>query len=156
MDRTEKLFMPLWQPFTGIRAETMIGSLSDEEERTVALAAHHYFQAKYEDAARESQRFLNSPCPEIRATALLLHGMANVGLGNAELVREDFAALKRSARQPKDEKMAAVYDALRFLLAVFFHTDGEIEPVEEAHAALLPEGTRLYLLYAAAHGLYLQ
>ena len=156
MDRTEKLFMPLWQPFTGIRAETMIGSLSDEEERTVALAAHHYFQAKYEDAARESQRFLNSPCPEIRATALLLHGMANVGLGNAELVREDFAALKRSARQPEDEKMAAVYDALRFLLAVFFHTDGEIEPVEEAHAALLPEGTRLYLLYAAAHGLYLQ
>ena len=156
MDRTEKLFMPLWQPFTGIRAETMIGSLSDEEERRVALAAHHYFQAKYEDAARESQRFLNSPCPEIRATALLLHGMANVGLGNAELVREDFAALKRSARQPEDEKMAAVYDALRFLLAVFFHTDGEIEPVEEAHAALLPEGTRLYLLYAAAHGLYLQ
>ena len=156
MDRIEKLFMPLWQPFTGIRAETMIGSLSDEEERRVALAAHHYFQAKYEDAARESQRFLNSPCPEIRATALLLHGMANVGLGNAELVREDFAALKRSARQPEDEKMAAVYDALRFLLAVFFHTDGEIEPVEEAHAALLPEGTRLYLLYAAAHGLYLQ
>ena len=148
--------MPLWQPFTGIRAETMIGSLSDEEERTVALATHHYFQAKYEDAARESQRFLNSPCPEIRATALLLHSMANVGLGNAEQFREDFAALKRSARQPGDEKMAAVYDALRFLLAVFFHTDVEIEPVEEAHAALLPEGTRLYLLYAAAHGLYLQ
>ena len=83
MDRKEKLFMPLWQPFTGIRAETMIGSLSDEEERTVALAAHHYFQAKYKDAARESQRFLNSPCPEIRASALLLHSMANVGLGNA-------------------------------------------------------------------------
>ncbi len=156
MDRTEKLFMPIWQPFTGIRAETMIGSLSDEEERTVALAAHHYFQAKYEDAARESQRFLNSPCPEIRATALLLHSMANVGLGNAEQFREDFVALKRSARQPEDEKMAAVYDALRYLMSVFFHTDGEIKPVEEAHAALLPEGTRLYLLYAVAHGLYLQ
>ena len=137
MDRTEKLFMPLWQPFTGIRAETMIGSLSDEEERTVALAAHHYFQAKYEDAARESQRFLNSPCPEIRATALLLHGMANVGLGNAELVREDFAALKRSARQPEDEKMAAVYDALRFLLAVFFHTAGELPAPEDDHAQRL-------------------
>ena len=156
MNRTSKTFMPIWQPYTHVSAETMIGSLSDEEERTVALAAHHYFQAKYEDAARESQRFLNSPCPEIRATALLLHSMTNVGLGNAEQFREDFAALKRSARQPEDEKMAAVYDALRFLLAVFFHTDGEIEPVEEAHAALLPEGTRLYLLYAAAHGLYLQ
>lgn len=156
MDRTEKLFMPIWQPFVQYPAETGIGSLSDAEERTAALAAHHYFQAKYEEAEKESRSLLGSPCPEIRATALLLHSMANVGLGNAEQFREDFVALKRSARQPEDEKMAAVYDALRYLMSVFFHTDGEIKPVEEAHAALLPEGTRLYLLYAVAHGLYLQ
>lgn len=156
MNRTEKMFMPIWQPYTGIPTETMIGSLSDEEERTVALAAHYYFQAKYEDAARESQRCLDSPCPELRASALLLHSMANVGLGCAELVRADFAALAQSAQQPEDAKMAAIYDALRYLLAVFFHTDGEIEPVREEHAVLLPEGTRLYLLYAIAHALYLQ
>ena len=60
--------------------------------RTLRLAAHHhYFQGRYESAARESQRFLNSPCPEIRASALLLHSVANVGLGNAELVRADFS-----------------------------------------------------------------
>ena len=156
MNRIEKTFMPIWQPFTGIPAETMIGSLPDEEERAVALAAHHYFQGRYEDAARESQRFLNSPCPEIRASALLLHSMANVGLGNAELVRADFAALTQAARQPEDGQMAAIYDALRYLLDVFFHADGEIEPVREEHTALLPEGTRLYLLYAIAHALYLQ
>lgn len=156
MNHTQKTFMPIWQPFTGIRVETMIGALSDEEEKTVALAAHHYFQAKYDAAARESQCFLNSPCPEIRATALLLHGMANVGMGNPELVRADFAALGKSAQQPENEMMAAVYDTLRFLLAVFFHTDGEIEFVSEERAALLPEGTRLYLLYAVAHELYLQ
>ena len=52
--------------------------------------------------------------------------------------------------------MAAIYDALRYLLAVFFHTDGEIEPLREEHTALLPDGTRLYLLYAVAHALYLQ
>lgn len=156
MNRIKKTFMPIWQPCTLIRAETMIQSLSDEEERTVALAAHHYFQAKYERAARESQRCLNSPCPQIRASALLLHCMANVGLGSAELVLADFAALNQAAQQPEDGQMAAIFDALRFLLAVFFHTDGEIEPVREEHTALLPEGTRLYLLYAVAHGLYLQ
>lgn len=156
MNRTQKTFMPIWQPYTDIPAETMIGSLSDEEERTVALAAHHYFQGRYDSAAEESQRFLNSPCPEIRASALLLHSMANVGLGNAELVRADFAALIQAAAQPEDEKMAAVYGALRYLLKVFFHTDGEIEPVREEYIALLPEGTRLYLLYAIAHALYLQ
>lgn len=156
MNRIEKTFMPIWQPFTLIPAETMIGSLPDEEERTVALAAHHYFQAKYESAAQGSQRCLNSPCPEIRASALLLHSMAHVGLGNVQPVRADFAALIQAAQQPEDEKMAAVYDALRFLLAVFFHTDGEIEPLREEHTALLPEGTRLYLLYAVAHALYLQ
>ena len=156
MDRTEKLFMPIWQPFVQYPAETRIGSLSDAEERTAALAAHHYFQAKYEEAEKATRSLLGSPCPEIRATALLLHSMANVGLGNAEQFREDFAALKRSARRPGDEKMAAVYDALRYLMSVFVHTDGEIPLVAEAHTALLPEGTRLYLLYAVAHGLYLQ
>ena len=156
MNRTPKMFMPIWQPYTGIPAETMIGSLPDEEERTLALAAHHYFQGSYELAAQESRRFLNSSCPEIRASALLLHSMANVGLGNPEPVRAGIAALKQAARQPEDEKMAAIYDALRFLLAVFFHMDGEIEPLREEHAALLPEGTRLYLLYAFAHSLYLQ
>lgn len=155
-NRIEKVFMPIWQPYTRIPAETMIGSLSDEEERTVALAAHRYFQGSYDRAAEESQRCLNSACPEIRAAALLLHSMANVGMGNAQLVRADFAALTRAARQPEDTKMAAIFDALRYLLAVFFHTDGEIEPVREEYIALLPEGTRLYLLYAAAHALYLQ
>ena len=156
MKRTQKLFMPIWQPYTGIPAETMIGSLSDEEERTAALAAHYYFQAKYECAAQESQRCLNSSCPEIRAAALLVHSMANVGLGNAELVRADFAALTQAAQQPEDIQMAAIYDALRYLLAVFFHTDGEMEPLGEEYAGYLPEGTRLYLLYAVAHALYLQ
>ena len=156
MSRTQKMFMPIWQPFTRIRTEAMIGSLPDEEERTVALAAHEYFQANYEGAARESQRCLNSPCPEIRSAALLLHSMANVGLGNAALVRADFAALIQASRQPEDEQMAAVYDALRFLLAVFFHMDGEMPPLREERTALLPEGTRLCLLYAVAHGLYLQ
>ena len=156
MNRIEKTFMPIWQPYSGFPAETMIGSISDEEERTVALAAHHYFQAQYEEAAGESRRFLNSPCPEIRAAALLVHSMANVGLGNAELVRADFAAVAQAARQPEDGKMAAVYDVLRYLLAVFFHTDGEIEPPREEYTVLLPDGTRLYLLYAVAHALYLQ
>ena len=156
MKRTQKLFMPIWQPYTGIPAETMIGSLSDEEERTAALAAHYYFQAKYECAAQESQRCLNSSCPEIRAAALLVHSMANVGLGNAELVRADFAALTQAAQQPEDIQMAAIYDALRYLLAVFFHTDGEMEPLGEEYAGYLPEGMRLYLLYAVAHALYLQ
>lgn len=156
MNRIQKTFMPIWQPVARIPAENMIMALSDEEERTVALAAHYYFQAKYEDAAQESQCCLNSPCPEIRAAALLVHSMANVGLGNAELVRADFAVLKKAAQQPEDIQMAAVFDALRYLLSVFFHTDGEIEPLREEHAVHLPEGTRLYLLYAVAHALYLQ
>ena len=156
MDRIEKTFMPIWQPYTRVPAETMIGSLPDEEERTVALAAHYYFQGRYWSAARESQRFLNSSCPEIRASALLLHSMANVGLGNADLVLADFAALTQAALQPEDEVMAAIYDALQFLLTVFFHADGEFELPQEEHLSLLPEGTRLYLLYAVAHVLYLQ
>ena len=156
MNRTEKTFMPIWQPFTGRTTESMIGSLADEEERAAALAAHYYFQARYADAARESGRCLNSPCPEIRASALLIHCMANVGLGKVQQIREDLAALQQAAKQPEDERMTAVYEVIRFLVAVLFHADGEIEPVREEHSARLSEGTRLFLLYTLAHAMYLQ
>ena len=46
MDRIEKTFMPIWQPYTRVPAETMNGTLPDEEERMVALAAHYYFQGR--------------------------------------------------------------------------------------------------------------
>lgn len=156
MNRTEKVFMPIWQPFTCKTTESMIGTLKDEEERACARAAHYYFQAKYADAAEESGRFLNSACPQIRATALLLHCMSNVGLGNARIAKADFAAMKSAAQCDGDDDMSAIYDMLRYLLAVFFHTDGRIEPVREEYIARLPEGTKLYLLYAVAHDLYLQ
>ena len=156
MNRIEKTFMPIWKPFTGKTTESMIGSLSDEEERTVALAAHYHFQARYEDAARESGHCLNSSCPEIRASALFVHSMTNVGLGNVQQVRADFAALMQAAQHPENEQMAAVYDAIRFLFSVLFHTDGKIEFVREEHSARLSEGTRLFLLYTVAHAMYLQ
>lgn len=156
MARTQKTFMPIWQPYSGIPAQAMIGALSDEEERAAALAAHHYFQGSYDSAAALAANLRHSACPEIRASALLLHSMASVGLGNVEQFRSDLSALLQGAQQPEDMQMAAIYDALRYLLAVFFHVDGEIAPVQDAHAALLPEGTRLYLLYAVAHALYLQ
>lgn len=156
MHQAEKLFMPIWQPYTGIPAEAMIGSISDEEERTAALCAHYYFQARYDTASEESLRLCSSSSPAIRASALLLHAMANIGLNNARQFLGDFAALKQSAQQPGDIHAAAIYDALRYLLSVFFHADGVIQPLKEEYAPCLSEGTRLYLLYAVAHSLYLQ
>lgn len=156
MQRIRKMFMPIWQPVENGTVEQMIALLADEEERAVAWAAHHYFQGRYDMTSEESGCCLQSVCPEIRSAAQLLHGMANVGLGHAETARADFTALTQAARQPEDAQMAAIYDTLRFLLDVFFHTDGEITPVQDESLACLTEGTRLYLLYAVAHAMYLQ
>lgn len=156
MNRTEKVFMPIWQPFTCKTTESMIGTFTDEEERACVRAALYYFQAKYADAAEESGRLLNSACPQIRATAPVLHCMSNVGLGNAQIAKADFETMKNAAQCDGDDDMSAIYDMLRYLLAVFFHTDGRIEPVREEYIARLSERTKLYLLYAVAYELYLQ
>lgn len=156
MQRIRKTFMPIWQPCGDGTAEQTIALLTDKEEQTIAWAAHHYFQGRYDMTSEESECCLQSACPEIRSSARLLHGMANVGLGHAEATQADFDALTQAARQPEDAQMAAIYDTLRFLLAVFFHTDGEIAPVQDESIVCLTEGTRLYLLYAVAHAMYLQ
>lgn len=156
MQRVVKTFMPLWTPFVDDSAQRTIENMADADERAMAWAAHHYFQGDYEATADETEAYRMHPCTEIRSAALLLHAMANVGLGNAQETRADIAAILQMAKQPQDAQMAAICDMMRFLLQVFFHTDGEHQPVGEESIALLPEGLRLYLLYAMAHGLYLE
>lgn len=151
-----KVFMPIWSPFECGMADRMIAELPDEEERAVALAAQYYFQGKYREAVSESQTYLDSLCPEIRSAALLLHSMANVGLGNTEETKADLFALQQAMKRPEDEHMAAIYEALRFLFSVFFHQDEVPEFVQKKNMALLSEGTRLYVMYGVSHTMYLR
>ena len=150
-----KSFMPVWTPLCSGSSGETVESLP-HEEKEIAKAAHYYFQANYQAAVEEATRYGNSAHPDIRAAVLLVRGMANTALGNTEKALDDFHQLHVQAQSASDPHMAAIHDNIRFLMAVFFHLDGVIEPIHPDHLAHLSEGARLYALYAQAHALYLQ
>ena len=110
----------------------------------------------YDEACAEAGRCMQSACPEIRTTALLVRGMASVPFGDPEATRRDFYAIMQEAARPADARMASIYEYIRFLMGVFFHHDGDGEPECPSRFDGLSEGARLYALYAYAHALYLR
>ncbi len=151
--RPVKAFMPIWKPYGSGNFERMLEELDDEETR---CAARYYFQARYDEAYAEASRCVQSACPEIRVTALLVRGMASVPFGEPEVTRRDFYAIIQEAARPADARMASIYEYIRFLMGVFFHHDGDGEPEYPSRFDGLSEGARLYALYAYAHALYLR
>ena len=154
--RPVKAFMPIWKPYASGESQRMIDGLPDGEERCAARAAQYYFQARYDEACAEAGRCMQSTCPEIRATALLVHSMASVPFGEPEVTRRDFYAIMQEAARPADARMASIYEYIRFLMGVFFHHDDNNEPECPNRFDGLSEGARLYALYAYAHALYLR
>lgn len=154
--RQKKTFMPIWErPYRGGESGAMLQSLADGEERQVALAAQQYFQANYAEASAQAEACIASESPEIRASALLVHCMACVPLGNTAAAMEDMQMLMREQKNPADAGMQAVYEYIAFLFRIFFHEDGEHAPCVPAGFSALAEGPRFYGLYAYAHALYL-
>ncbi len=154
--RNAKTFMPIWADTHGRTTAEMIETIADDEERGVAHAALLYFQANYVVCARESARYMKSDSIEIRAAALLVHSMASLALGNAEIVKADLQRMRKGMLEAEDMQIAAMNDMLRFLIDVFFHTEGEIKLFAPELLPYLPEGTRLYAMYGVAHAEYLR
>lgn len=151
-----KTFMPIWADTGGRTTAEMIDAMADEEERGVAHAALHYFRANYWACAKEAEHYLHSESTEIRASALLVHSMASVALGNAESAAADFRRMQKGMEAAADVQIAAMNDMLRFLIDVFFHNEGEIKLFNPELMAYLPVGTRLYAMYGVAHADYLR
>lgn len=150
-----KTFMPIWEEVKDGTTAQMVERIKDDEERGVAHSTLLYFQSEYEACAEESGRYLESESTEIRASALLVHSMASVALGDAAVANEDFQRMKKGMTEAADVQTAAMNDMLRFLIEVFFHTDGEIKMFSPETLPYLPVGTRLFAMYGAAHAQYL-
>lgn len=148
-------FMPIWRRFVSGESSRMIEETQDEQERSIALAGQYYFQSRYQEACQEAEKSLNSPIPEIRASALLLHCMVNVPLGDIAASREDMRVLAQEKAKAQNTRMRVVHDYIEFLMGVFFHHDDDAEPSFSPEFSKLPMGVRLYGLYAYAHALYL-
>ena len=150
-----KHFMPIWQEYKCGAGENFINQMADSEERAAALAAHLYFQGKLEEAARTCAPLIKSESVEICLSALLIHRMACVPLGDTVSEHADEKTFLRMAQEARTDGERAILRFIQAITGVFFHTDEKLQLQHIDWMGVLPEGIRLFALYGLAHGLYL-
>jgi DNA-binding CsgD family transcriptional regulator len=139
-----------------ILSDEKIEGPSNEEKNAIANMVHLYLQARYEEAAAEADRCVDSNHPEISSFAVMAHSVANVALNKTSVAQQDYQALQIKAKSSENQRISALNDVYYFALSVFFHLGGETAPVPPDNRSYRPEGVRLFMLYARSYALYLQ
>ena len=153
---TDAIIEYLFAPSDSSSSDEKTEMPSNEEKYAIANMVHLYLQARYEEAAAEADRCVDSNHPEISAFALLAHSVANVALNKTNVVQQDYQALQKKAKSTENQRVSAFNDVYHFVLSVFFHLGGETTPVPPDNRSYRPEGVRLFMLYARSYALYLQ
>lgn len=155
--RTVKCFMPilaLAYPPGGF--EQAVGRLGDPEEREMARAGHYYFQGSMEAAQEKSASFLQSECADIRLSALWIHAMASLSLGDVDACMQDFESVQREGASAQDETVRVESEFIAMVSDIYFHREEACVSDLLPHFAHLSDGLRYFALYARAHALYLR
>ncbi len=134
-------------------------SLSDPDQRAIALAEFYYFSGRPEEAAQTVTRYLVHPDPVLRLSACLLYAYSNLSLGQPQLVQRSLSELQRflTSREAVTPQLQAVAGFISATAAVLLHLPlpQEVASLQE-HLRLLPPGLQMFALYVQAHHAYLQ
>lgn len=98
-----------------ILSDEKIEGPSNEEKNAIANMVHLYLQARYEEAAAEADRCVDSNHPEISSFAVMAHSVANVALNKTSVAQQDYQALqiKRSPR-----RISAFLPSMMFIISL--------------------------------------
>ncbi|MEG2929568.1 MAG: LuxR C-terminal-related transcriptional regulator [Oscillospiraceae bacterium] len=137
------------------KALDYINTLEGTECHSLALAEYHYYCGNSQNASCYAAPLLGSKDIDIHLSALLVHSFANIELGEIGTVRHNFSQLQGLAKCKSSSKKNAVATFIMSMTAVLLHRP-TAQPIPlESSVKYLPEGMKLYSLYALAHLWYL-
>lgn len=134
----------------------VVGTLSDDEENALGRIVHFSLQARYEEAAAEAKRCMDSPYPQIQAFALLTHAVSHIALNKIEIAQEDLQTLRQKAQSSENKHTTAFNDIYRFVSSTFFSPSEDMTQPSPEHLSHYAAGPRLYALYTQSYSLYCQ
>lgn len=153
--------MPLTNAsFTPGHCAEYIESIEDEDIKKIALSEYFYFSGQAEKAAETSEPYLTCRNIQLRLSACLIYGYANLSLGKIQSARYALSELRAAMADKNSEDIPQLKEAESFIAvaaAVLLHLpmpEG-VAPVSE-HIHLLPAGLRVFAMYVTAHYAYLQ
>ena len=131
-------------------------SLADEEERQITRALWHYFRNEEKECCTVSEQCFNSESVQIRLAARLVHAMATVQEGDPAAVLADFNAIALENKKTSDPSAKLYTLVTEGFVSVFFHSESADLSVLRDKISLCQAGIQYYVIYAAAHELYLR
>lgn len=131
----------------------------DAELGRIARAEAHYFRGQPEEAHADAAPFLDHSNPALRISANFICAYADLTLGKIWETRECLAnitAMRNDESIKATPALHASYMLFDAASSVLLHLPAPIPPDTFAnHIAALPEGLRLFGIYALAHHAYL-
>ncbi len=131
----------------------------DVELGRIAQAEAHYFRGQPEEAHTEAAPFLNHSDPALRISANFICAYADLALGKIWETKEcltNIAAMRGDGSIKATPALHASYMLFNAASSVLLHLPAPYPPDTFAnHIAALPEGLRLFGIYALAHHAYL-
>ena len=131
-------------------------SLADEEERQITRALWHYFRNEEKECCTVNEQCFNSESVQIRLAARLVHAMATVQEGDPAAVLADFNAIALENKKTSDPSAKLYTLVTEGFVSVFFHSESADLSVLRDKISLCQAGIQYYVIYAAAHELYLR
>lgn len=131
----------------------------DVELGRIARAEAHYFRGQPEEAHADAAPFLDHPDPALRISANFICAYADLTLGKIWETRECLANITAMRNDESIKATPALHASYMLFYAassVLLHLSTPYPPGTFAkHIAALPEGLRLFGIYALAHHAYL-
>lgn len=136
-----------------------IDSITDPDDRNIAMAEYYYFSGRAEEAAQATEGYLDHRDPMLALSANFVYTFANIGCGKIHLAQFGLRNLQSRAeaviKEERDTNTTAVAMFFMAAASVFLHLPKKNFPNLEHHLYLLPMGLKLMSAYILAHRTYL-
>ncbi len=141
------------------KAKEFVDSITDPDDKNIALSEYYYYTGDAEKAARLAEQYIDSEDESLRYSANVMCTFANIFRGHihlatffSELVSRDLEKGLKNENAPKELYAIGVLTAYigKILLNV---PVPEVPPLEE-YLHFLPQGIRLYGAYILGYKAY--
>lgn len=141
------------------KAKEFINTVSDEDDRNIALAEYYYYTGDAEKAAQLAEKYINSDDESLRYSANVMCTFANIFRGHihlasffSDLVLKDLEEGLKNEKAPQELHAIGILTAYigKILLNI---PVPETSPLEE-YLHYLPQGIRLYGAYILGYKAY--
>lgn len=141
------------------KALETVEKFEDTDVRNIAMAELYYFTGRAKECCEIAEHYLEEETMELRLSACMLYGYANLTLGREEESKRGLCGIQECSdiimSGNTSKRLQAYCTFAEYVGNVLLHlpVNGEI-PLEECGADL-PEGLKLFAVYAMAHHAYM-